>query len=212
MAGGDAALIKSVEDFEDHPEFAEQQLMELGFEMNDLLIGSTEGGETPWVIGAIWKATEVSTRKPYILYGNTDEVLKENVERSRKFIESELINNINMNVGSMAVAGSTRMQSTTILMYGIGLGLLGCQAMRDARKEVLSWREYAVNNVTTFSSYLNSTDFNIMAKLVEHESSIYQHNEQVTYLTDSYYAISILTDTTERAPTFSLNAFENIKD
>ena len=31
MAGGDAALIKSIEDFEDHPEFAEEQLKELGF-------------------------------------------------------------------------------------------------------------------------------------------------------------------------------------
>lgn len=88
MAGGDAALIKSVEDFEDHPEFAEQQLMELGFTKNDLLIGSTEGGETPWVIGAVWKAVEVSERKPFILYGNTDEILVANVQRSREFIES----------------------------------------------------------------------------------------------------------------------------
>ena len=56
MAGGDAALIKSVEDFEDHSEFAHQQLIELEFTENDLLIGSTEGGETTWVIGAIWKA------------------------------------------------------------------------------------------------------------------------------------------------------------
>jgi len=44
MAGGDAALIKSIEDFEDHPEFAHQQLIELGFKQNDILIGSTEGG------------------------------------------------------------------------------------------------------------------------------------------------------------------------
>ena len=83
MAGGDAALIKSIEDFEDHPEFACQQLVELGFNENDMLIGSTEGGETPWVIGAIWKSVELSKRKPYILYGNTDEILVENVERSR---------------------------------------------------------------------------------------------------------------------------------
>lgn len=41
MAGGDAALIKSIEDFEDHPEFAQQQLVELGFRQGDLLIGST---------------------------------------------------------------------------------------------------------------------------------------------------------------------------
>ena len=44
MAGGDIALIKAVEDFEDHPEFAEQQMIDLGFGENDLLIASTEGG------------------------------------------------------------------------------------------------------------------------------------------------------------------------
>jgi hypothetical protein len=44
----------------------------LGFKDNDLLIGSTEGGETSWVIGAVWKSTEITHRKPYILYGNTD--------------------------------------------------------------------------------------------------------------------------------------------
>lgn len=207
MAGGDAALIKSVEDFEDHPEFAEQQLTELGFANNDLLIGSTEGGETPWVIGAVWKATTISKRKPYILYGNTDEVLKQNVERSRKFIESELIEKINMNVGSMAVSGSTRMQSTTILMYGIGLGLLGYQLMRDLRKETGDWLAYATSNVNTFMEYVKARDFSVLAKLIEYESELYKKNEHVSYLTDSYYAISILTDTTERAPTFSLNAF-----
>jgi N-acetylmuramic acid 6-phosphate etherase len=86
------------------------------------------------VIGAVWKATTISKRKPYILYGNTDEVLVQNVERSKMFIESPLIEKINMNVGNMAVAGSTRMQSTTILMYGIGLSLLGYSTIRELRK------------------------------------------------------------------------------
>jgi N-acetylmuramic acid 6-phosphate etherase len=212
MAGGDAALIKSVEDFEDHPEFAEQQLMELGFKDNDLLIGSTEGGETSWVIGAVWKATHISKRKPYILYGNPDEVLVANVERSKKFIESEQIHKINMNVGSMAIAGSTRMQSTTILMYGIGLTLLGCDLMRKTRGETFTWKEYAAKNVETFLEYIKKIDFSVIAKLIEYESGIYKKGEQVSYVTDQYYAISILTDTTERAPTFSLNAFENVQD
>lgn len=43
MAGGDVALIKSVEDFEDHPEFAVQHMKDLGFTENDLLLASTEG-------------------------------------------------------------------------------------------------------------------------------------------------------------------------
>lgn len=50
-AGGDVALIHSVEKFEDFPEFGERQLMELGFKEGDLLISTTEGGETPLLSG-----------------------------------------------------------------------------------------------------------------------------------------------------------------
>jgi N-acetylmuramic acid 6-phosphate etherase len=111
-----------------------------------LLIGSTEGGETWWVIGALWCATTISKRKPFALYCNPDEVLVQRVERSKKFIESDKIIKINCTVGEMALAGSTRMQATTILMYGIGLGLLGCDRMRGIRGEPV-WSEYAKNNL-----------------------------------------------------------------
>ena len=47
MAGGDAALVRSVEGFEDHPEYALRHMCELGFGENDLLIDVTEGGENP---------------------------------------------------------------------------------------------------------------------------------------------------------------------
>ncbi|MCZ6674358.1 MAG: hypothetical protein O7C75_15625, partial [Verrucomicrobia bacterium] len=47
MAGGDAALIKSIDNFEDRPEYGAKQLEELGFRKEDLLISTTEGGETP---------------------------------------------------------------------------------------------------------------------------------------------------------------------
>ena len=38
-----------------------------------------------------------------------------------------------MNVGSMGISGSTRMQSTTILMYGIGLSLFGYDRIRNIK-------------------------------------------------------------------------------
>lgn len=55
-----------------------------------------------------------------------------------------------MNVGSMAIAGSTRMQSTTILMYGIGLCLLGNDKNRNYKYENLTWTDYANKSVDTF--------------------------------------------------------------
>src|SRR5690606_5512089 len=56
MAGGDVALVHSLEGFEDFPDFGARHLMGLGFTKNDLLIACTEGGETPYVIGATEKA------------------------------------------------------------------------------------------------------------------------------------------------------------
>src|SRR6266545_4880045 len=58
MAGGDAALVRSVEGFEDHPEFGARHLDELGFTPGDLLVGVTEGGETSYVIGGAERAAE----------------------------------------------------------------------------------------------------------------------------------------------------------
>ena len=43
----------------------------------------------------------------------------------------------------MALAGSTRMQSTTILMHAIGLCLLGCDRLRNINYPGKNWLEYA---------------------------------------------------------------------
>lgn len=110
MAGGDAALIKSIENFEDRPQYAHRQLEELGFTEGDLLIASTEGGETSFVIGATERATELcKSRKPWFLYCNpTDQLVKE-VERSANVINNEGIINLCLYTGPMGISGSTRM-------------------------------------------------------------------------------------------------------
>lgn len=91
----------------------------------------------------------------------------QNVERSKLFIQSPKINKINCNVGYMALAGSTRMQSTTILMHAIGLTLLGCDRLRAFHTPNQPWSEYAASNIATFISYLTSTDFSPMQKWIE---------------------------------------------
>jgi N-acetylmuramic acid 6-phosphate etherase len=98
-----------------------------------------------------------------------------NVERSREFIESDKINKINCDVGYMALAGSTRMQSTTILMYAIGVSLLGCNRIRNIRYPELCWKEYAILNINTFLNYIIKTDFSVIAKLIEYETDIYRN-------------------------------------
>ena len=84
MAGGDCALIASIEKFEDFPDFGSRQLMDLGFNERDLLVAITEGGETPFVIGATEKAVKIARNQPYFIYCNPDHVLCRVAERSKK--------------------------------------------------------------------------------------------------------------------------------
>ncbi len=66
----------------------------------------------------------------------------------------------------MALAGSTRMQSTTILMYAIGLTMLGCDRIRNVKYPGMDWRQYALHNVNTFLDYITKIDFSVIGKLI----------------------------------------------
>lgn len=111
-------------------------MQDLNFTAEDFLIASTEGGETPWVIGATEYAANICAEKPYFLYCNPDEILVKTVERSKRVIENDSIHKINLTVGHMAITGSTRMQSTTILMYYIGLAMFGYYRIREVSKKI----------------------------------------------------------------------------
>ena len=202
MAGGDVALIHSVEKFEDFPEFGERQLRELGFKDGDLLISTTEGGETPFVIGATIAAASISGRAPFFLYCNPDDVLIKTAERSKRVILDPKIHKINLTVGPMALTGSTRMQATTILMYAAGL------AMWYYDQDFVQIE----NELNGIIKLINKTDFNFLKPFIELESEIYKNGGYILYETDPYLGITILTDTTERSPTFSLYPFENQLD
>jgi len=198
MAGGDVAIINSIEKFEDFPAYGARHLKELGFGNNDLLIAITEGGETPFVIGAAEESINISGRKPYFLYCNPDDVLLKSATRSRNIINNPLIRKINLDVGPMAITGSTRMQASTILMYAIGLCLMNYKIEIDFEKSI---RE--------FISKYKSTPITKLSSLITREDEIYNKGEYIYYETDENYGLAVLTDTTERSPTFSLIPFEN---
>ena len=94
MAGGDFALIKSVEGFEDFAAFGKKQIGDLGVSSKDVVFAITEGGETSFVIGTARKGVEVGA-KVYFVYNNPDDILCQHVERSREVIEDARIEKIN---------------------------------------------------------------------------------------------------------------------
>jgi len=202
MSGGDVALIRSIENFEDYPQYGARQLIEAGFKDGDLLIGTTEGGETPFVIGAVEKAAEISKRKPFFIYCNPDDILCEAAERSKKVIQNPYIEKINLTVGPMAITGSTRMQSSTILLAAAGIALF----YSDMSNDILE------RDIIAFTDFWDSLDISFIEKFTKLESDYYCNGEYLLYETDDNLGITIITDTTERSPTFSLFPFENINE
>jgi len=183
-------------------QYGARQLVEAGFKDGDLLVGITEGGETPIVIGAVEEATKLSDRKPFFLYCNPDDILCKVAERSKKVIQNPGIVKINLTVGPMGITGSTRMQSSTVLLAAAGLALFyfdrkGSDLEKTA-KDLLD--------------YWNSTDISFIGKYTECESGFYSDGDYLLYESDPYLGITIITDTTERSPTFSLYPFENVNE
>lgn len=202
MAGGDTALIRSIEGFEDYPAFAARQLQELGFSKGDLLIACTEGGETPFVIGAAEYAAGISDISPYFLYCNPDKILLGLTDRTTRILNNTSVSRINLSVGPMALSGSTRMQSSTVLMYAVGIALLN--SFKDIDIE---------NDVDDFANHVGVVNYNFLAKYIDKEYNIYKAGSYISYSTHDDLGISILTDTTERSPTFTLDPFNNyLKD
>lgn len=197
MAGGDTALIRSLEAFEDYPEYGRRQLLELGFGQKDLLLAITEGGETPFVIGACEAAAELSREAPWFLFCNPPELLRRTVARSRAVLESPRIRPFCLEVGPMALSGSTRLQAATVQMLVAGAALgeaLGAQPAEPLVRE--------------FAQRLHTLDFAFAAPFIEAEAAALGQGGLILYQTD-HYGITVLTDTTERSPTFSMPPFEN---
>jgi N-acetylmuramic acid 6-phosphate etherase len=197
MAGGDAALISSIEKFEDREEFGRQQLRDIGFVDGDLLVAITEGGETPFVIAACEEATVLSKRKPWFLYCNPDDVLCQVAERSDRVLKNVGIEKINLCVGPMAITGSTRMQATTVQLLAAGLAI-----QYHAAPEKIDGAVHA------FAAVVKTIDYGVVAPLTVAEAALYANGDYFLYSTDRY-TLTVMTDTTERSPTFSLPSFEN---
>jgi N-acetylmuramic acid 6-phosphate etherase len=208
MTGGDFALIRSVENFEDYQAFGRQQVREAGLKAGDVLVAISEGGETSSVIGTIWQAVE-SGAKAFFLFNNPAPVLAKHVERSRQVIEDGRITVLDLACGPMGVAGSTRMQATTSELLVAGA------ALEESLAQAIGVRQGAKDVVSEFAKLLDDLgrpeSVAAMAGMIDYEVQIYQQKGLVTYLADECL-LDIFTDTTERSPTFMLPRFRQVGD
>ncbi|UCG57027.1 MAG: hypothetical protein JSU70_19455 [Phycisphaerales bacterium] len=221
MAGGDFALIKSVEGFEDFPQFGRYQLEQAGIQAGDVVVAITEGGETPFVIGTAWQGLDAGAQV-FFVYNNPTEVLVRHVERSRQVVEEPRIKKLDLATGPMAITGSTRMQAVTIELLVVGCALE--TALVQFLRQVLTARDWARlglrirpaedyhrHFVDMLSQLSAPSAVDAMARATQFEENIYRRDSLITYAADSAL-LDALTDTTERSPTFMVPPFRKHGD
>ncbi len=190
-AGGDTTLIKAIEKFEDRKQYGFKQLLEQGYTNKDLVIGLSAGGESPFILGAIEFANQSSRYKPWLVFNNPiDIILKRNPEH--------IVQNINamcLDVGAMALTGSTRLQATTAMQMAVALAFTNKNIPHEIKQ---------------ISSTIKALPLEHLAKITKKEADIIKNNEYVLYTTDNpLLGLSLLADITERSPTFNITSFEN---
>jgi len=211
MSGGDRALIRAVENFEDYQAFGARQVSDLQLSKNDLLVAITEGGETSSVIGTAEEGLRRGC-EVFFLFNNPASILCKSIERSKKMIEHPDITSLDLFSGSMSLTGSTRMQATTLEMLVAGAAMEEAFLLTEGQPITTDFRLQQANQFALLLSQLGSeNNLSVMAELASKESYIYSKGGRITYLA-SRYLLDIFSDTTERSPTFMLPPIAKFDD
>ena len=100
----------------------------------------------------------------------------------------------------MAITGSTRMQATTVQLACAGLAI-----RHHAHPEKIG------EDLRRLLAATKAVPYGILAPFTAAEAKMYADGEYFLYETD-YFSVTVMTDTTERSPTFSLPPFENFNN
>ena len=210
MTGGDFALIRSVEFFEDFAEGGRRQAAALKVGEGDTFVAITEGGETSSVLGTLKYAAE-NGAKCFLVFNNPADLLRGYLDRCREAIDNPKVTVIDIYCGSMSVAGSTRMQATSSEQ------LLGSCALEAALVRVMPRfaKETAKDYTVAFERLLAGLESPGgragLVKAIEFEKGVYDKHGRITYLADKCM-LDLFTDNTERSPTFMLPPLRSSRD
>lgn len=212
MTGGDFALVRSVEFFEDYQEFGRQQIREMHISSGDVLIAISEGGETSSVLGTVQEGVSREATV-FLLFNNPAELLSKHLQRSREAINNPKVTILDLHCGPMALTGSTRMQATTSEQ------LIAGAALESALNEIIGKESKCdiekIDYKSEFENLLAELEkpetVSVVSRYIEFEENIYRQCGLVTYYANGYM-LDIFTDTTERSPTFMLPPFRRCDD
>ena len=210
MTGGDFALIRSVEFFEDFAEGGRRQAAALKVGEGDTFVAITEGGETSSVLGTLKYAAEHGA-KCFLVFNNPADLLRGHLDRCREAIDNPKVTVLDIYCGAMSLAGSTRMQATSSeqLLGSCALEAALCRIMPRFAKETA--KDYTVAFEKLLAGLESPAGRAALVKAIEFEKGVYEKHGRITYLADKCM-LDLFTDNTERSPTFMLPPLRSSRD
>ena len=204
MTGGDYAVIRAVESFEDSTALGEKQAEELKLGKKDLLVGVTATGETTSILGTAMAALKAGARVYMLICSDPTRIIEE-MDRVRVVYQHENCRHIVLPCGPMALTGSTRMQSSSFEQFAAAVALEGafCDLLGLPFQ---GYGYYGEKFKEMTESLLSKACVKAVAAASEKELAVYQKGGLITLFADEYL-LDVLTDTTERAPTFMTPPF-----
>ena len=209
MSGGDYAVIRAAESFEDSTAMGKHQTKLLGLNEKDLVIGVTATGETTSILGTVYQAMEQNV-PVYMLICADPKPLPDKMARCRDVYTHPGCRVLSLPCGPMALTGSTRMQSSTFEQFAAAVALEG--AMWDilekngVANEFRGYDWYAQQFLASVEQLLSEKSLEQLAEATLLEQKVYEAGGLMTLYADDYL-LDVLTDTTERSPTFMTPPF-----
>ncbi len=211
MTGGDYAVIRAVESFEDSTLLGNRQAKEMHFTKGDLIVGVTATGETTSILGSCTGALEDGA-DAYMLICSDPKPIIEKMARAREVYLNPRCKVLTLPCGSMALTGSTRMQSSSFEQFAAAVALEGAlfDILKEAgvKAEFPGYAFYGKAFVEMTGQLLEEKCVSLIAKCSEREEEVYRAGGLITLFADEYL-LDVLTDTTERAPTFMTPPFRS---
>lgn len=209
QTGGDYALIRAVESFEDSTELGREQAREWKLKKGDMLVGITATGETTSILGTAVQALEDGANVNMLICAEP-EPLVEKMARCRAVYTHENCSYLFLLSGSFALTGSSRMQSSTFEQLCCAVALEGAlyDILESAGVAVSfeGYEFYGRQFKVMTKQLLSDKCVSVLAEATEKEQSVYENKSLITMFADDYL-LDVLTDTVERSPTFMTPPF-----
>jgi N-acetylmuramic acid 6-phosphate (MurNAc-6-P) etherase len=199
MAGGDSALIRAREGFEDSQEDGQRAMEAFDLGPNDMVVLISASGSALFNIGAGIAARKKDAKVYYFCNSKTLPA------ETTTFITDYGVTPVVVDNGPQAITGSTRLQAATLALLCLGIVCLD-QNPVNVREHFITGNEVIAKNLEAIA-HIVEAEAAVFSAPAANFNKVTDETDQgyVTSLATKEYARSVTIDSVEIPPTFCTN-------